>query len=123
VSDCYTAEVCVDSQTSEATCASFRLQIPPALNVSFSGLCRLGQVAGVVLAVASSSTTAIPDLSRRELRYQANSAMTSAAQRQIGRPISRAEALRIARRALERAERERLAIAEAEAMRGLQWEN
>ena len=41
----------------------------------------------------------------------------------IGRFISRAEALRIAREILEQAERERLVIAEYEAARGIQWEN
>jgi hypothetical protein len=41
----------------------------------------------------------------------------------IGRFISRAEALRIARKILEQAERERLIFAEYEAARGIQWEN
>ena len=43
--------------------------------------------------------------------------------RVIGRFISRAEALRIARKILEQAERERLIFAEYEAARGIQWEN
>lgn len=41
----------------------------------------------------------------------------------LGRFISRAEALRIARGILDQAERERLVIAEYEAARGIQWEN
>lgn len=41
----------------------------------------------------------------------------------ISRFISRAEALRIARKILEQAERERLIFAEYEAARGIQWEN
>jgi hypothetical protein len=40
----------------------------------------------------------------------------------IGKPISRAEALQIARQVLENAERERLEFAEWEAQRGLGWE-
>ena len=40
----------------------------------------------------------------------------------IGRPISRKEAMRIARQVLEKAERERIELAEREAERGLDWE-
>jgi hypothetical protein len=40
----------------------------------------------------------------------------------IGRPISHLEALRIAARILEEAERERSEIAAWEARRGIQWE-
>ena len=39
----------------------------------------------------------------------------------VGRPISRFEALRITRQILEEAEQERLALAEYEARRGIQW--
>lgn len=39
-----------------------------------------------------------------------------------GRPVSRAEALRIVRGTLEQAERERLEAAEVEAARGTQWQ-
>lgn len=41
----------------------------------------------------------------------------------IGRPISRAEALQVARSIRERAERERFAIADAEARRGIEWDD
>ena len=40
----------------------------------------------------------------------------------FGRPISRADALQIARQVLERAERERLELAEWEAQRGIRCE-
>ena len=40
----------------------------------------------------------------------------------IGRPVSRAEALQIADQIIERAERERIQLAEGEAKRGIQWE-
>ena len=40
----------------------------------------------------------------------------------IGRPISRAEALRVARQIIECAEQERIQLAEWEAERGIQWE-
>lgn len=42
--------------------------------------------------------------------------------KRTGRPISRPEALRIAQEILERAERERIEVAQEEAMRGLQME-
>ena len=40
----------------------------------------------------------------------------------IDRPISRAEALRVARQIIECAEQERIQLAEWEAERGIQWE-
>ena len=39
------------------------------------------------------------------------------------RPVSRAEALRIAHGILKRAERERLTLAENEARRGIEWDD
>jgi len=39
----------------------------------------------------------------------------------IGRPVTRAEALRIAREIIERAENERIQFAEGEGKRGIQW--
>jgi len=47
----------------------------------------------------------------------------SISQEVLGRSITRAEALRIAREILEQAERERLIFAEYEAARGIQWED
>lgn len=41
---------------------------------------------------------------------------------EIGRFVSRTEALKIARQILEEAERERIAIADFEAARGIKWE-
>ena len=41
----------------------------------------------------------------------------------IGRPITRKEALRIARQIIECAEQERIQLAEWEASRGMQWDN
>jgi hypothetical protein len=43
--------------------------------------------------------------------------------RPVGRAISRAEALQGVREILERAERERMELADREAARGIQWDD
>jgi hypothetical protein len=84
-------------------------------------LSRMVRVAGFVLSLTISAFTAIPDpwLAERKRRDAVVSA--SIYQEAIGRFVSRREALRIARQILDQAERERLAIAEFEAARGVQW--
>lgn len=90
---------------------------------ALTGIRRVGQVAGVVLAIAVSPATAIPDPWWVERRRCHEQTVTWIIQSSIGRPISRAEALRIAQQILEHAERERLELAEWEAKRGIQWED
>ena len=83
---------------------------------------RLGQIAGMVLAIAASPATATTDYWFLERHRRDSSTVTWVLQSVIGRPISRVEALRIAESILERAERERMELAEWEAKRGIQWE-
>ena len=83
---------------------------------------RLGQIAGTVLALAASPATATIDYWFWEGRRRDSSTAAWVLGAVIGRPISRAEALRISRQILERAERERMELAEWEAKRGIQWE-
>ncbi len=84
---------------------------------------RMFRVAGLVLSLAISPLTAISDPWLMEKRRR--DAVVSAAiyQEAIRRFVSRSEALRMARQILEQAERERLALAESEALQGIQWEN
>jgi hypothetical protein len=83
---------------------------------------RYALIAGVVLAIATSPTTAVPDFWFLERRRRDASTVARVLDGVIGRPVSRAEALRIARSILDRAERERTQRAEWEAERGVQWE-
>ena len=83
---------------------------------------RLGQIAGIVLAIAASPATAAPDYWFWDRRRRGASSGALVFEGVIGRSISRAEALRIARQIIECAERERIQLAEWEAKRGIQWE-
>lgn len=84
----------------------------------------LVQVAGIgiALAIAMSPATAVPDYWFFERRRRDASTVAWIIENIVGRPISRADALRIASQILERAERERMELAEWEAKRGIQWE-
>jgi len=82
---------------------------------------RLAQV-GVLLAIAASPVTAVPDYWFFEKRRRGTATATWILEDVIGRPISRLEALRIAAMTLEAAERERSEIAAWEASRGIHWE-
>lgn len=81
----------------------------------------VGKVAGLAMFLAVSSVTAMPDPWLIERRRRDAVVTVSVYQEVLGRFISRAEALRIARQILEQAEQERLSIAEWEAARGIQW--
>lgn len=83
---------------------------------------RFAVAAGLILAIASSPATAVPDFWFLEKRRRDVSTVAQALETMIGRRVSRMEALRIARSILERAERERQELVEWEAMRGIQWE-
>ncbi|HLA80765.1 MAG TPA: hypothetical protein VJP78_03910 [Thermoleophilia bacterium] len=82
---------------------------------------RLVHVAGMLLAIAVSPATAVPDYWFFERRRRDASTVAWILEEVIGRPISRAEALRIASQILERAERERMELADWEGNRGIQW--
>lgn len=83
---------------------------------------QLVQVARIALAIAASPATAVPDYWFFERRRRDASTVAWIIENIVGRPISRADALRIASQILERAERERMELAEWEAKRGIQWE-
>lgn len=87
-----------------------------------STLGRFGRIAGLALAIAASPATATLDVWFWERRRRDASTSTWAFEVEIGRPISRSEALRIVRQILHRAERERMEMAGWEAKRGIQWE-
>lgn len=76
-----------------------------------------------LLILLAPPATAVPDIWYIDKRQQESATFAEALQEKVGKPISRAEALQIARRALERAERRRLEVAEYEAARGIQWED
>lgn len=84
---------------------------------------RFALIAEVVLTIATSPVTAVPDFWFLERRRRDVSTLARSLEGVIGRPISRSEALQIALHILERAERERIQLAEWEAERGIQWED
>ncbi|MBM4349941.1 MAG: hypothetical protein FJ106_08655 [Deltaproteobacteria bacterium] len=85
------------------------------------GILRITKIAGILLPLAVSTITAIPDPWLIEKRRRDTVVTVSIFQEVIGHAISRSEALIIARQILEQAEHERLALAEFEAARGIQW--
>lgn len=83
----------------------------------------IAKVVGLVFSLTVSPVTAITDPWLVERRRRDAVVTMSIYQEILGRFVSRAEALRIAREILEQAEGERLLIAEYEAARGIQWGN
>ena len=81
-----------------------------------------GQITGMILTIAASPATAVPDYWFLERRRRDAITVTWIVESVIGRPITRAEALRISRQIIERAEIERIQFAEWEGERGIQWE-
>ena len=65
----------------------------------------------------------MPDIRSTDKRRRGATTAFRLTQETVGRPISRAQALRVARGILARAERERLEAADVEAARGIQWED
>ena len=88
---------------------------------------RLGPfaLAPAVAAMFGSLSNATTDEAQLWAREQNRSATTIVYEIETarGRAVSRAEAIRIAHGILNRAERERLTLAENEARRGIQWED
>ena len=83
---------------------------------------RLAPIAGMLLAIAATAPTAIYDIWLWDRRRRDASSVSLVFGNVIGRSISRTEALRIVRQIIERAEQERIQLAELEAVRGIQWE-
>lgn len=86
-------------------------------------LSRIGPTVGLVFALAGSPATAIQDVWASERRKRDALTTHRIIQEIVGVPISRSEALTIARQIMETAEKERLAIADFEAVRGIDWDN
>ena len=115
--DLQTGSPGTDVSASGAWSKSFvkRPEVPWAMS-------RHAPVAGMLLPIAASPATAVPDAWFFERRRRGASTATWILEDAIGRPISRSEALRIAAQILEQAERERSETAAWEAKRGIQWE-
>ena len=84
---------------------------------------RLAQIAGLVFSLTASPATAVVDTWFIERKRRDAATTVWILHEGVGRPVTRTEALRIARQILERAERERFDITEFEAVRGIQWED
>ena len=82
-------------------------------------------LAPAVAAMIGSLSNATTDEAQLWAKEQNRSAATfnNEIETATGRAVSRAEAIRIAHGILRKAERERLALAENEARRGIQWED
>lgn len=78
--------------------------------------------AGILTFAATSATAVSADWSLEKRRRVAIT-VPWVSEGMIGRSISRSEALRISRQIIERAELERIQLAEWEAERGIQWED
>ena len=79
------------------------------------------EIKELVLTYSASPVTAVPNYFFGDIRRDA-STVSRGFKGVIGKPVSRTEALQISRQIIERAERERIQLAEGEAMRGIQWE-
>ena len=75
------------------------------------------------LTATAASATALPGNRPPATQCRDASTVDWELETAVGRPISRAEALRIARQVLEQAERERIALVNWEATRGISWED
>jgi hypothetical protein len=75
--------------------------------------------AALLVVVPQSTVTPDPWITEKRRRDSATVRIELAV---IGRPISLAQAVILARQIMESAERERLQLAEREALRGIQWD-
>lgn len=119
----YTVDHLYKSQIPDAPSTDFWHESHAEQSGKFLDLPHIAKVVGLAFLLAVSPVTAIIDPWLVERRRRDAVVTMSIYQEVLGRFISRAEALRIAREILDRAERERLVIAEYEAARGIQWEN
>lgn len=76
-----------------------------------------------ILTIAATSATAVSADWSLDRRRRVAITVPWVSEGMIGRSISRSEALRISRQIIERAELERIQLAEWEAERGIQWED
>ena len=92
------------------------------LSAKTHSLARFAKNIGIATFFALSPVTAIHDPWLFEKKRRDAVVTMSVYQEIIGRFVSRSEALKLARQILVDAEQERMAIAEFEAIRGIQWE-
>jgi hypothetical protein len=84
-------------------------------------VCRIARVAAIALCLAVSPVTAMLDPWWLERKRRDAAVTVVSYQPVVGRYVSRSDALRIAREILAHAERQRLAVADFEAAKGIQW--
>lgn len=115
--DLHTDREFVDESTSASLSMTVESRYEP-----MSTARRIGPAAAAVLAALAANPSAL-DARLLVVDDGSNSLSNTTIQTKptIGRRISRAEALQISRSILDRAERERLALADFEAERGIQW--
>ena len=120
----------IDTSTTVHVAHALRLDTAPTGSWSIAGVTQpkprlrargLLEV-GMALSLFAFPATAVTDSWFDERRKRDTSTVVCLVRHPIGRPISRAEALKIVRGILLRAEQERRDLAEWEAARGLQWE-
>lgn len=92
------------------------------LSAKTLSLARFAKNLGIATILALSPVTAIHDPWLIEKRRRDAVVTMSVYQEIIGRFVSRSEALKLAHEIILNAEQERLAVAEFEAIRGIQWE-
>lgn len=119
----YTVDHSYKSQIPEAPSTGLWRESHAKQPAKFLDMPHIAKVVGLAFSLTVSPVTAITDPWLVERRRRDDVVTMSIYQKVLGRFVSRAEALRIAREILEQAERERLVIAEYEAARGIQWEN
>ncbi|MFZ5812562.1 MAG: hypothetical protein ACOY4F_11005 [Thermodesulfobacteriota bacterium] len=95
----------------------------PYSKVSTIDLKKFARAIGLTISLVASPVTVMVDPWQEEKRKRDLTVTMSIYKGIFGRVVTRAEALRIAKEILKRAEGERLAFAEEEAARGIQWES
>lgn len=122
MNDTYAAEETAKHNINESFSASTWKQ-NQFQNLASSSLASMVKAFGFAVSLVASPVTVIIDPWQTERRKRDATVTMSIYHEILGRIISRAEALRIAREILERAESERLSFVNYEAARGIQWED
>ena len=123
MSSAHTVDLLDRGKTSRAPATGFWRESHVHYPQQTFDLLRSAKIAVLTISLAISPVTSILDPWLLERRRRDAVVTMSIYQEVLGRFISRSEALAIARQILEEAEVERLAFAEFEAVRGIQWED
>ena len=110
----------IDS-SSQATANVFWNESDAKQTKNAVGLSRMTTVVGLACVLSFAPFTVVTDPWLMEKKRRDAVVTMSIYKEVIGRLITRSEALKIADQILERAEKERLVIAEIEAASGIQW--